>query len=91
MISSQEKVLDELIAIVRDSPLSDDDKSMWFNAIKDTSPELWEVFLRSLEGNSQLIVEATVLLKQKVNALKTGDEEAWKKILDNEEHDLENI
>lgn len=77
--------------LVMASALSDDDKSMWMNAIKDTPPILWEGFLSSLEGDSAGIVEATELLKQKVNALETGDKEAWKTILDKERQNLENL
>lgn len=77
--------------LVMASALSDDDKSMWMNAIKDTPPILWEGFLSSLEGDSVGIVEATELLKQKVNALETGDKEAWKTILDKEQQDLEKL
>mgnify|MGYP001576281545 FL=1 len=91
MTPEQEKILERLTALVMASALSDDDKNIWMNAIKDTPPMLWEGFLSSLEGNVSGMIEATELLKQKIQALENGDKEMWKTILDNEQQDLEKL
>ena len=91
MTPSEEKNLSRLIAVIGESSLNDDDKSMWLNAIKDMSPMFWESVLASLEGGSEAIEETTNLLKQKIQALETGDKHMWKTILDKEKEELENI
>lgn len=91
MTPEQEKTLERFTILVMGSALSDDDKNMWMNAIKDTPPLLWEGFLSSLEGETTAMIEVTELLKQKIQALETGDKEMWKTILDNEQQDLEKL
>lgn len=91
MTPLEEKNLSRLIAVISESSLNDDDKSMWLNVIKDMSPMFWESVLASLEGGSGAIEETTNLLKQKIQALETGDKNMWKTILDKEKEELENI
>jgi len=90
MNDGDEKTLNDLIELIQNSSLSEDDKNLWFNAVKDTPSRFWEALIYGLADTPETMNEVTSLLKQKIKAIEAGDEAMWETIIGQEEKELTN-
>ncbi|MBI3335509.1 MAG: hypothetical protein HY001_03360 [Candidatus Portnoybacteria bacterium] len=81
----------ELKTFIQNSSLSDDDKNFWVEALKNAAPEVAISILSYFQDFPDKIQWATDMLKRKVEAIKSKDENAWNQILTEEEAELEKI
>lgn len=77
--------------ILAQSSLSEEDKKFWTKALKNAAPEVVFSILSYFQEFPDKIGWATDMLKRKVDAMKSKNQEAWNKILSEEEQELANI
>jgi len=82
---------DDLKQLIAKADISDKDKGLWLDALKNATPEIAMSILSYFEEFPDKIAWATDLFKRKVEAVKTKDEQAWNKILADEEAELASI
>ena len=84
----EQSFLEEIIAFIQNSSLSDEDKNVWIKSLKNATPEIAISLLSYFQDFPDKVQWATDMFKRKVQALKTKDENAWNQILAEEEQEL---
>ena len=78
--------------IIKDSSLSDEDKSFWNEKLSmKLPPVVIESFVEYLETKQNSLIEFTDFLKRKFKAFESGDKEELNKILKEEEEELSEL
>lgn len=86
-----ENFIEELRQLIGQASIAEEDKGLWLDALKNAAPEVLMSILSYFQAFPDKIGWATDLLKRKVQALKTKDENTWNQILTEEEAALTNI
>jgi len=78
--------------IIKDSSLSDEDKSFWNEKLSmKLPPVVIESFVEYLETKQNSLIEFTDFVKRKFKAFESGDKEELNKILKEEEEELSEL
>ncbi|MDP6249343.1 MAG: hypothetical protein QGH85_01215 [Candidatus Pacebacteria bacterium] len=84
--------LTKLQNIIKDSSLSDEDKSFWNEKLSMKLPSIViESFIEYLEEKPDELEQFTDFLKRKFKAFESGDKEELNKILKEEEEKLNKL
>lgn len=81
-------LMSELQEVIAGAPISDQDKGLWLDALKNASPDIAISILSYFEEFPDKIAWATDLFKRKLSAVQSDDEDTWTKILEDEEKEL---
>ena len=71
----------QLIELISSSELERDQKALWELFIGKLEEDHAKIVLKSLEENPQELVFLTENLQEKLTAIISGDDEAWKNII----------
>lgn len=85
---SQEEELGQIIESIQLSSLSDLDKNIWFNAIKELPPEAYAALL-VVVTDPQALQDTNQLIGRKITALQSGKGELWDQIIKEESDYIE--
>lgn len=88
MDTSQEEELGQIIESIQLSSLSDLDKNIWFNAIKELPPEAYAAIL-GIVADPQALADANQLIARKIVALQSSKGELWDQIIKEESDYIE--
>lgn len=83
--------LEKLIVLIQASSLSQEDKNIWFNTLKDMPPQTWQAMYMTVTASPEDLEQATQLVHKKIAALKDKDDAAWNDILQQEKAELNTI
>jgi len=92
-IMENKDYIKELTEIIQSSSLSENDKGIWVDILKsEIVPKITAIeVLDYLKEFPDKLQQATEMLKRKIKAFKSKDEDAWNQILAEEEAELEAI
>lgn len=82
---------EELQQVINQASISQKDKGLWLDALRNASPEIAISILSYFEEFPDKISWATDLFKRKIDASKKKDAKTWNKILTEEEEELAQI
>ncbi len=71
--------------------LSEKDKSLWYFFALKTSTRIFDTVLEFLEEKPEMIKLLTENLKSKLEIFKTNNEDAWKKLMEEEKGVVEKL
>lgn len=86
-----QNLVEELYSFIQASSISQDDKNVWIEALKNATPEVAFSILSYFQEFPDKIAWATDIFKRKIQAMKNKDSEAWNQILADEEAELARV
>ena len=74
----------KIVHIVKNSELSQDDKKVLLKHFLYLSEDELKHFVPVLQSKPELLKEISILIREKIEAFKKGDQDTWGKLLDRE-------
>ena len=74
----------KIVHIIKNSELSQENKKILLKHFLSLPEKDLKLFVPVLENKPELLQDLSTLIHDKIDVLKKGDQDAWKKILDRE-------